>query len=53
VLVEPDNVAALAAAVAGAGAIDRRACRQWVQAHASRAVLAERVEAWLLAGLDL
>jgi UDP-glucose:tetrahydrobiopterin glucosyltransferase len=39
--------------VAQVGAIDRRACRQWAQANASREVLAERVEAWLLAGLDL
>ena len=50
-LVEPDDVAALAAAVGQVGALDRRACRQWVEAHASRAVLAERVEAWLLRGL--
>ncbi len=50
-LVEPDNVVALAAAAAEVGAIDRGACRRWVEAHASRAVLAARVEAWLLAGL--
>ena len=51
VLVEPDDVAALAAAVQQAAAIDRRDCRQWVEANASREALAERVEAWLLAGL--
>ena len=51
VLVEPDDVAALAAAVPQAAALDRGACRQWVRAHASREALAERVEAWLLAGL--
>ncbi len=51
-LVEPDDVAALAAAAAAvAERIDRRACRAWVEANASRAVLAERAEAWLLAGL--
>ncbi|MEX0588954.1 MAG: glycosyltransferase, partial [Cyanobium sp.] len=50
-LVDPDDVPALAAAVALVGTIDRRACRQWVQANASRAVFAERVEAWLVAGL--
>ena len=49
-LVEPDDVGGLVAAVAQVGAIDRRACRQWAQANASREVLAERVEAWLLAG---
>ena len=51
VLVAPDDVAALAAAVPQAAAIDRRACRQWVEANASREALAERVEAWLLAGV--
>ena len=51
-LVEPDDVTALAAAVAQVGAIERRACRAWVEANATRAVLAERVEAWLLAGLS-
>ena len=51
VLVEPDDVAALAEAVPQAAAIDRRRCRQWVEAHASRQALAERMETWLLAGL--
>ena len=50
-LVEPDDVASLAAAVDQVTTIDRRACRAWVASHASRAVLAERMEAWLLAGL--
>ena len=50
-LVEPDDVAALAAAAARVGVIDRRACRRWVEANASRAVLAERAEAWVAAGL--
>jgi UDP-glucose:tetrahydrobiopterin glucosyltransferase len=50
-LVEPDDVTALATAVARVGMIDRHACRQWVEANASRAVLAERVETWLLDGL--
>lgn len=50
-LVEPDDVPALAAAAVAVGAIDRRACRQWVEANASQAVLAERVEAWFLRGL--
>jgi UDP-glucose:tetrahydrobiopterin glucosyltransferase len=50
-LVEPDDVTALATAVARVGMIDRHACRQWVEANASRAVLAERVESWLLRGL--
>lgn len=51
-LVPPDDVAALAEAVSQAEQIDRRACRGWVEAHASRAVLAERIEAWLLQGLQ-
>ena len=46
-LVDPDDVAALADAVTEVQRIDRRACRQWVEAHASRAVLAERIEAWV------
>jgi UDP-glucose:tetrahydrobiopterin glucosyltransferase len=50
-LVAPDDVAALAVATAEVGSVDRWACRQWVEAHASTAVLAERVESWLLSGL--
>jgi UDP-glucose:tetrahydrobiopterin glucosyltransferase len=51
-LVEPDDVTALAAAVQQVDRIDRSACRRWAEHHASRAALAERVEAWLLAGLQ-
>ena len=51
VLVAPDDVDALAAAVPTAAALDRRACRHWAEANASREALAERLEAWLLAGL--
>ena len=51
VLVEPDDVIALAAAVTRAASLDRWACRRWVEDHASREVLARRIEAWLLAGL--
>ena len=51
-LVAPDDVSALAQAAAEVGGIDRRACRAWVEQHASRAVLAERIEAWLLQGLQ-
>jgi UDP-glucose:tetrahydrobiopterin glucosyltransferase len=52
-LVQPDDVAALADAVGQVSQIERRACRQWVERHASRAVLAERVERWLEQGLLL
>jgi UDP-glucose:tetrahydrobiopterin glucosyltransferase len=52
VLVEPDDVTALAAAVSLAAALDRSACRRWVEEHASQAALAGRLEAWLLAGLQ-
>lgn len=51
-LVEPDDVVALAAAVEQVGAIDRSACRRWVEQNASRTVLADRIEAWVLAGLE-
>jgi UDP-glucose:tetrahydrobiopterin glucosyltransferase len=51
-LVDPDDVLALADAVAQVERIDRRACRQWVEAHASRSVLAERIEAWLQQALQ-
>jgi UDP-glucose:tetrahydrobiopterin glucosyltransferase len=50
-LVEPDDVEALAVATQQAPVIDRRACRQWVEQNASQAVLAERLETWLLEGL--
>ena len=51
-LVEPDDVQGLAGAVDRVGAIRREACRRWVEEHASRAVLAERIEAWLQQGLQ-
>jgi UDP-glucose:tetrahydrobiopterin glucosyltransferase len=51
-LVAPDDVTALAEAVERVEQIDRSACRQWVERHASRAVLAERIEAWLEQGLQ-
>lgn len=50
-LVDPDDVAALAEAVGQVGCIDRAACRRWVEQNATREVLAERIEAWLLQGL--
>jgi UDP-glucose:tetrahydrobiopterin glucosyltransferase len=50
-LVEPDDVTALAEAVKQVEWIDRSSCRQWVELHASREVLAERIEAWLEQGL--
>jgi len=51
-LVEPDDVTALAEAVEQVERIDRSACRHWVERQASRAVLAERIEAWLEQGLQ-
>ena len=51
-LVPPDDVDALAAAVGRVERIERAACRRWVEQHASREVLAERLEAWLQAGLN-
>ena len=51
-LVEPDNVAALAAAARQAAGLDRRACRRWVEQNASSETFAARIEAWLVAGLD-
>ncbi len=50
-LVEPDDREALAAAVGRVDRIDRAACRRWVEQHASREVLAQRIEAWLQVGL--
>jgi UDP-glucose:tetrahydrobiopterin glucosyltransferase len=50
-LVEPDQPRALAEALERVDQIDRRQCRQWVEGQASRAVLAERLEQWLEAGL--
>ena len=51
-LVEPDDVTALAEAVERVELIDRSACRHWVERHASREVLAARIEAWLEQGLQ-
>jgi UDP-glucose:tetrahydrobiopterin glucosyltransferase len=51
-LVDPDDVTALAEAVERVDRLDRSACRQWVERHASRQVLAERIEAWLDQGLQ-
>jgi UDP-glucose:tetrahydrobiopterin glucosyltransferase len=50
-LVPPDDLNALQAAVLAAERLDRQACRRWVEHHASREAFAGRVEAWLLAGL--
>ena len=50
-LVEPDQPSALADALERVDQIDRRQCRQWVEEQASKAVLAERLEQWLQAGL--
>jgi UDP-glucose:tetrahydrobiopterin glucosyltransferase len=52
-LVPPDDVPALAAAVAEAEGLDRRACRAWVERTCSRAAFAERIERWLLVALGL
>lgn len=46
-LVEPDDVEALAAAVRRVGSIDRQTCRQRVEELYSTAALAERIDAWL------
>jgi UDP-glucose:tetrahydrobiopterin glucosyltransferase len=46
-LVPPDDVAALAEAVGQVRAIERAQCRLWVEGHASRQVMAERIEAWV------
>ncbi len=50
-LVPPDDVMALQKATVQAAGLDRHACRHWVEAHASQAVFAERVEAWIRDGL--
>ena len=51
-LVAPDDVDGLAEAVMRVDAIPREQCRRWVEAHASRAVLAARIETWLQRGLQ-
>ena len=50
-LVEPDDVEALAAAVGPAEALERGGCRRWVEQHCSREAFATRIEAWLRDGL--
>ena len=50
-LVPPDDVEALVSACGRLDQLERRACRRWVERHASRAVLAERIETWLRQGL--
>lgn len=51
-LVKPDDLDELKAAVQRAHEIDRKACRDWVERFASNDVLAEKVEAWICSGLD-
>jgi UDP-glucose:tetrahydrobiopterin glucosyltransferase len=51
-LVEPDDVAALALAAQAAMSLDRRGCREWVERQASRQAFATRLEAWLQGGLS-
>ena len=51
-LVAPDDVTALAEALEQVERIDRSACRHWVERHASREVLAQRIEACLEQGLQ-
>ncbi len=46
-LVPPDDVEALAKAVGQVRAIERAQCRLWVEGHASRQVMSERIEAWV------
>lgn len=51
-LARPEGgVPALRAATERAMTVDRAGCRAWVEAHASRAAFAERVEQWLRNGL--
>ena len=50
-LVAPDDREALAQATLQASAIDRVACRRWVERCASQEGLATRVEAWIRRGL--
>ena len=50
-LVPQDDVAGLTAALKRLNLIKRQACRDWVETHATCQVFAERVEAWILAGL--
>ena len=50
-LVQPDDVSALADSVRRCGEIDRSVCRQWVERNASQEVFSRRVETWISAGL--
>ena len=50
-LVSPDDREALAEATVRVAAIDRQACRRWVERCASQEGLAARVEAWIRRGL--
>lgn len=50
-LVPPDDVVALESAITRCDRIDRFACRQWVESHATYEVLSRRIEAWIRAGL--
>ncbi|WP_413442324.1 glycosyltransferase family 4 protein [Synechococcus sp. MIT S1220] len=50
-LVSPDDVSELTAAVSRCETIQRRACRDWVERHASCAVFSQRVETWIREGL--
>ena len=50
-LVPADDCDGLLAAVQQLDAIDRNACRHWVECHASQAIFAERVERWICRGL--
>ena len=50
-LVSPDDVTALTSAVSRCETIQRRACRDWVERHASCAVFSQRVETWIREGL--
>ncbi len=50
-LVPADDVPALTDAIRRCGAIDRSACRHWVEQNASREVFSRRVEDWIRAGL--
>ena len=48
-LAPADDLDGLAAAVARARLVPRRACRHWVERHCSREAFAARLEHWLLA----
>ena len=50
-LVPPDDVAELTTALTRLDQLDRHACRDWAENHATCQVFAERVESWILAGL--